>query len=404
MVLSKRSKYAFNPIDEDNELAAKIMKSGKKVMQLNRGDIAIYFPTPKYIKDAYIEAIRENKMGYTQSRGIPELIDAVIERYKRMFRIGLSEEDIVITEGVSEALYFLNASMLNPGNHAVVFKPYYTQYIPNIELSEGKAYHLDYDEKRGWDIDTDELDRHMKKMKERRGIKYIMITNPNNPTGTVLGRRTLEEVVELAKNHGLALVSDEIYDEIVFNGAKFTSVSQLAKGVPHVILNGASKNLDATGFRIGYMIVPGEDKESMELKRKFEDFATVRVSVNAPAQYAVAEAIRNVKEHKRAIGYMVGEIENRVNYAMKLLGENPYLTTVKPHGAYYIFPRIDLKSLNYKKDKEFVDDLLEKTLVQFTRGSGFGAQSHFRIVALPEKKVLGEAINRMNDFCRKRAR
>ncbi|MGI0141522.1 MAG: pyridoxal phosphate-dependent aminotransferase [Candidatus Micrarchaeales archaeon] len=404
MVLSERSKYAFNPIDEDNELAEKIIKSGKKVIQLNRGDIALYFPTPKYIKDAYIEAIRENKTFYTRSRGIPELIDAVIGRYKRMFNINLREEDIVTTEGVSEGLYFLNASLLNPGNHAIVFKPYYTQYIPNIELSGGKVYHLDYKEEMGWDIDTDELEDHIKRMKEKRGIKYIIITNPNNPTGTVLPRKTLKRVVDLANEHKLVLVSDEIYDEIVYNNAKFTSVAQLAKDMPHVILNGASKNLDATGFRIGFMIVPGEDKESMELKKKFEDFASVRVSVNAPAQYAVAEAIRNVKEHKKAVGGMVKEIESRVNFAIKLLNENPYLQAVRPNSAYYIFPRIDLKSLNYKRDKEFVDDLLEKKLVQITRGSGFGSQNHIRIVSLPSKQTLGEAINRLNEFCMKRAR
>ncbi len=404
MVLSERSKYAFNPIDEDNELAEKIIKSGKKVIQLNRGDIALYFPTPKYIKDAYIEAIRENKTFYTRSRGIPELIDAVIGRYKRMFNINLREEDIVTTEGVSEGLYFLNASLLNPGNHAIVFKPYYTQYIPNIELSGGKVYHLDYKEEMGWDIDTDELEDHIKRMKEKRGIKYIIITNPNNPTGTVLPRKTLKRVVDLANEHKLVLVSDEIYDEIVYNNAKFTSVAQLAKDMPHVILNGASKNLDATGFRIGFMIVPGEDKESMELKKKFEDFASVRVSVNAPAQYAVAEAIRNVKEHKKAVGGMVKEIESRVNFAIKLLNENPYLQAVRPNSAYYIFPRIDLKSLNYKRDKEFVDALLEKKLVQITRGSGFGSQNHIRIVSLPSKQTLGEAINRLNEFCMKRAR
>ncbi|MDE1856074.1 MAG: aminotransferase class I/II-fold pyridoxal phosphate-dependent enzyme, partial [Candidatus Micrarchaeota archaeon] len=164
MALSERSKYAFNPIDEDNELAEKIIRSGKKVIQLNRGDISLYFPTPKYIESAYVNAIKENKTSYTRSAGIPELIEAVIGRYKRMFKVSLREEDIITTQGVSEGLYFLNASLLNPGNHAIVFKPYYTQYIPNIELAEGKAYHLDYDEKRGWDIDTDELEDHIKRM------------------------------------------------------------------------------------------------------------------------------------------------------------------------------------------------------------------------------------------------
>ncbi|MDE1869422.1 MAG: pyridoxal phosphate-dependent aminotransferase [Candidatus Micrarchaeota archaeon] len=404
MVLSERSKYAFNPIDEDNEVAEKLVKSGKRVVALNRGDISLYFPTPKYIERAYINAIKSNKTSYTRSSGIHELIEAVQGRYKRMYKINLKEEDIITTQGVSEGLYFLNASLLNSGNHAIIFRPYYTQYIPSIELAEGRAYYLDYNEESGWDINTDELEEHIRRMKEKRGIKYIMITNPNNPTGTVLKRKTLEKIVDLANEHKLILVSDEIYDEIVYNNAKFTSVAQIAKGIPHIILNGASKNLDATGFRIGFMIVPGQDKTSMELKKKFADFASVRVSANGPAQWAVAEAMSNVKEHNKATKSMVKEIESRVNFAYKLLGENPYLQTVKPNSAYYIFPRIDLKSLNYNTDKEFVDDFLRQKLVQITRGSGFGAKSHIRIVSLPPKPILEKAILSLNEFCEKKAK
>jgi alanine-synthesizing transaminase len=401
-LLSERSRYAVNPLEEDDAIAEAMERKGKKIIRLNRGDPAVYFPTPKYIKEAYIEAIAENKTHYTETRGAKELVAAVMGRYRRMYGLDLEEEDIVITSGVSEALYMLSSALLDRDDRVIVFKPYYTQYIPYIGLAGGREYLLDYKENDGWGIDIDELNRHVRKLKHKARIKYMLLTNPNNPTGTVLGRKTLEGIVDLANEHDLLLVSDEIYDEIVFNGARFTSIAQLARGIPYVILNGASKNFDATGFRIGFAIVPGKDKLSRELKAKLADFASVRVSANAPAQYAVAEGMNNVVEHSRAIRYMVSEIEERTNFAVKLLDENKELTTVRPRGAYYIFPKIDLKRLRFKDDKEFVDSLLKGECVQITRGSGFGTPGHIRIVSLPPKEILEEAITRLNEFCRRK--
>ncbi|MCL5239097.1 MAG: pyridoxal phosphate-dependent aminotransferase [Candidatus Marsarchaeota archaeon] len=399
-ILSERSRYAVNPLEEDDAIAEALERKGREIIKLNRGDPAVYFPTPEYIKDAYIEAISDNKTHYTETRGAKELTAAIMGRYRRMYGLDLGEEDIVVTAGVSEALYMLNAALIDPKDRAIVFKPYYTQYIPYIGLAGGQEYLLDYKENDGWGIDVDELERHVKKLKHKARIRYVLLTNPNNPTGTVLNRKTLEGIVDLANEHKLILVSDEIYDEIVYNGAKFTSVAQLARGMPHVILNGASKNFDATGFRIGFAIVPEDDKVSLALKQKIADFASVRVSANAPAQYAVAEGMNNVTEHNRAIRKMVGEIEERVNFAVKLLGENRCLSTVRPRGAYYIFPKVDLKQLHFRNDKEFVDTLLKTKYVQLTRGSGFGTPGHIRIVSLPPKRVLGEAITKLNEFCR----
>lgn len=400
--LTERSRFAINPLEEDDAVAEALERKGKSIIKLNRGDPAVYFPTPAYIKEAYIDAIRENKTHYTETRGAKELVAAIMGRYRRMYGLDLEEEDIVVTAGVSEALYMLNSALVERKDRAIVFKPYYTQYIPYIGLAGGQEYLLDYKENEGWGIDVDELDRHVRKLKHKARIKYILLTNPNNPTGTVLNRKTLEGIVELANEHKLLLVSDEIYDEITFNGAKFTSIAQVAKGVPYMILNGASKNFDATGFRIGFAVVPGRDELSRKLKAKLADFASVRVSANAPAQYALAEGMNNVVEHNKAIHYMVGEIQNRVNFAVKLLAENKYLSTVRPRGAYYIFPKVDLKGLRFKNDKEFVDSLLKNKYVQITRGSGFGTPGHIRIVSLPKKETLKEAITRLNEFCRRK--
>lgn len=400
--LSAPSRYVYSAIREDDDLADELGRSGRKVIKLSSGDPPAYFPTPKYIIDAYVEALRSGKTSYSRSQGIPELADAIIDRYKHRYGIELEEQDVVVTSGVAEALTFLNSALLNVSDTAVILKPYYTQYPVAIRMFGGKFVLGRYDESNGWSIDLDGL---AKLLKERgRRMKYLLITNPNNPTGTVLSRKALNEVIEIANEHHILLISDEIYDEIVFGGTTLVSIGQLAKGMPHVILNGASKAFDATGFRIGYSLVPEKDSFSKELKRKLADYCRVRLCANTPAQYAIAEAMKNRVEHQTTIVEMVGGIERTVESAMKILNQNSYLKTVRPMGAFYIFPRIEMRALKFRDDKEFVESLLKEQFVQTTRGSGFGAPNHFRIVALAPPSVMSESIERVNEFCRQHAR
>ncbi len=403
--LSSRGRYAINALEEDDVLADKIIRSGRQVIKMNRGDPPAYFKTPEYIIDAYIEALKENRTGYSDATGIHELKEAVSARYKRLYGINFNPGKVTITQGVSEALLFLNSMLINSGDEAVIFRPYYTQYLPDLEFYGGKAILERYSEKDNWNVDLDGLEKSIKKsIKRKRKAKYLIITNPNNPTGTVLDLKVLKEIVELSKNYGMILVSDEIYDEIVYNGAAFTSISKIAKGVPHMILNGSSKVLDSTGFRIGYMIIPEEDKRSLEMNAEAKNLSRVRLSSNTPAQYAVAAGLRNVVAHQQAVRSMVNEIAGRVNFASRLINESKYMNTVKPSGAFYIFPKLDMKMLKIKDDKEFVDRLLEEECVQVTRGSGFGDPGHIRIVSLPPKEILETAIGRIEAFCKRHSR
>lgn len=404
-VLSASSKYVYSAIREEDDFADRLRKQGKSIIKLSSGDPALYYPTPKYIIDAYVEALTKGKTSYSRSQGVMELVDAVMERYRSRYGLSMTEHDVMVTSGVAEALTFLNSALLNPGDTALILKPFYTQYPVAIQMFGGKFLLGQYDELDEWSIDLDALAKLVKgKRAGSEKIKYLLITNPNNPTGTVLQRRALEEVVELANEHRILLVSDEIYDEIIFGGASFTSVSELAKGIPHVILNGASKAFDATGFRIGYVLVPEDDKKSDELKRKIADYCRVRLCANTPAQYAVASAMSNRAEHQKTVGQMIEAIEGIVETVMKLLGENPYLSVVRPSGAFYVFPRIDMRSLDFKNDREFVHALLEEKFIQTTRGSGFGAPNHFRIVALAPKDVMSDCIERINDFCKRNSK
>lgn len=406
-ILSRRSVFAKNSILEEERVVEELKRKGRKVLELNRGDPPAYFPTPKYIIDAYIKALRENHTGYSRAEGAFELVGAILKRHSRLYGMHAQEPDVIVTAGISEGLHFLNTALINDGDMAVIFSPYYNQYMSQLRMDGGTPILERYDESNSWNIDTDSVRRSLSRLRAQRRlhrVKYMIITNPNNPTGTVLKRSVLEELVDIANEHRVLLVSDEIYDEIIYNGASFTTIGKIAKGMPHVILNGASKDYDATGFRIGYALVPESDRLSEQLKAKLADLARVRLSVNTPAQYAVAEAMGNAKEHQRTLRKMVRSIERSVNYTTKRINENSFMETVRPNGAFYILPKVDLKALGFKDDHQFVDSLLKSTGVQLSRGSGFGAPSHIRIVSLPPKEILGYAMDKIDYFCRSSAK
>ena len=401
-LFSRRSRHVKNVILETERRASELKAKGMRVVKLNRGDPPHYFPTPKYIIDAYVDALRSGKTTYSRASGEKELKDAILSRYKYMYDVDAAEESVIVTAGVSEALLFLNNMLIDHGDRAVFFRPYYAQYSPRIRVEGGSVIEGAYDFDSGWSLNLESLEKKLKRA--RKGIKYMLLTNPNNPTGAVTERKELERLVQIANEHDIILVSDEIYDEIIYNGTEFTSLAQVAKGVPHIILNGISKNYLSTGLRVGFMLVPGEDKVSARLKQKLEEYALVRLCINTPSQHAAAGAIGNIREHTKAINALTREIEKRVNFATDMLMKNPSISVVRPKGSFYIFPKMDFKSLRFGSDKDFIDTMLEKHGIQLTRGSGFGEPSHFRIVALPPKETLEYAIGKINEECASRQR
>ncbi len=404
--LAERAKHAENALHEENRIAEQLERKGRRVIRLNQGDPPLYFPTPKYMIDAYVRALRQGRTSYSEFTGVGELREAIMRKYRRQ-GVPLNPEGVIVTAGVSGALRSLNEALISRGDRAILFRPYYTVYIPWLRMAGGYPIFENYNESDRWNIEIDHVTKSIKRLKQGnllKKVKYMLVTNPNNPTGTVLRRSILEEIVDIANENGILLVSDEIYDEIIYNDATFTSIGRLAKGMPHVILNGASKNYDATGFRIGFAAIPETDRRSMELRKAFANFASVRISNSTPAQYAYAAALSNAVEHKRELKRMVDGIEDRVNYAVKLLAENRHLETVEPNGAFYIFPRIRTDGLKIKDDRGFTTKLLKEECVQVVRGSGFGSPSHFRMIALPPKKELELAINRINRFCKRHSK
>ncbi len=400
MYASRRSSHLVNAVLEESGLAERLAAKGK-VISLNLGDPVAYFPTPRHIIRAHAAALREGKTSYSAPTGILELREAIADRYKRMYGADLSPGDVIVTQGVSEGLLFLNACMIDKGESALLFRPYFTPYLSYLRLFGGKEVTNYYNEENGWSIDTEHLGRELKRREKK--AKYLIITNPNNPTGTVLARNVLKEVVEIAKDNSLMLVSDEIYDELAF-GKRFASIARLAEGIPHIVLNGMSKAYASTGFRLGYMTIPNGDRHSEAVKKAISSLASARLSSNTPSQYAFAAAMNNTGEHRKAVEGMRKKIKERTEFAYRLISKSRYISAVRPEGAFYIFPRLHMDKLGIASDREFVHKLLEEEQVHVARGSGFGAEGHIRIVTLADKTVLKVAIERIEKFCERHSR
>ena len=396
--ISQAGSNIENPILEQGRIAREMERQGSKLIKINLGDPGMYFRMQKNIIWAYKKALDDGHTNYLEEQGLPELREAVSKRYRSLYGMEFSQDDVVITQGVSEALSFMNQSIIDDGDAAVIFRPFFTEYLTYLGLSGGVALLPALDEKNGWDINIGELEGVLKNHKGRKP-KYMLITNPNNPTGTVLSEKAMREAIEIAKDNGMFIVSDEVYDELLYSGARFTSVGNIAKGIPHMLLNGASKNYMATGLRTGFAIFPEQDAKTQALKAAFLGMAGARLSANTPSQYAMLEGLRNKGKHDEFMREKVEQIARQSELAAKLINETGFFTAVRPNSAFYLFARIHLDRLSIKDDKEFVELLLREQKVQLTRGSGFGMEGFIRIVTLPSEAVLAESIVRIKKFC-----
>lgn len=382
--LSERVARMESPIRDVEGKARELEKGGKKIYYLNIGDPDRYdFDAPEHVKRAYARAALKDKANYAQSEGVLELREEIGKRE----RVGA--EDVLVTSGVSEGALFLFAALLNPGDNLLMPSPSYTQYISMCSVLGGRNNF--YGCTGNWMPDLDKL---------RKGInartKGIMHINPNNPTGTVCGRKIVQELADIAGEYELPLISDEIYDRIVFEG-EAVSPSRLAKDIPLVTVNGFSKVYKCTGYRVGWLAF-----RNMEgIREGVARLCRLRLAMNTPAQKAMLAALRGPQGH---IKEMVDKLRRRRDIAWKRLNGIDGLSCVKPSGAFYAFPRIHSK--RWKTDKEFVYDLLGETGVLAVFGSGFSpvlAHQHFRITFLPQEKVLDEAMDRIGEFMAKRA-
>ena len=373
------------------------MKARKKIYYLNIGDPAAFdFPTPSHIKQALCKAVEDNENHYSPSDGLPDLRQAIADKEKRVNDVKITAEDILVTSGISEGIEMLLAALVEKGEEILFPGPTYPPYISYAKFFEGTPVSYETIEEEGWQPNIDDL-----RSKISDKTRALVITNPNNPTGSLYGRKMVRQMLDIAGEHKLLVISDEIYDRITYS-QDFASTAFLAKDIPVVGLNGFSKVYRMTGWRLGYMYFKAQNNQLTELKQTIEKECRIRICANTPVQKAGIAALNGPQDH---IKEYVAKLKQRGDYAWKRLNEIEGLSCAKPEGAFYVFPKIHEVGSRWKTDMDFVLHLLKETGVLTVNGSGFDTvygSGHFRIVFLPPIEMLEEAFNEMERFMKRK--
>jgi aspartate/methionine/tyrosine aminotransferase len=362
-------------------------KAGKKIIYLNIGDPVKYdFPTPDHIKRALIDAVSSNFNYYADSEGILELREAIVNKESQK-GLSVNVEDVLVTNGISEGLDMVAASIVEPNSEILMPGPYYPPYASYVKFYGGKPIEFKLTEDGAPDLDDI-------KSKITPKARALCIINPNNPTGEVFNSKNLKQLIDVAAEHDMYIICDEIYDKLVFD-REFTSIGKVAKDAPVILLNGFSKVYLMTGWRCGYICMNSDCQKLENIRNNIPKLARVRIATNLPVQKAAVAALQGPQEY---IAETVTKLKKRRDLVVKRLNEIDGISCKLPNGAFYTFPKI--LHNRWKDDKDFVLNLLDKTGILTVHGSGFGelGRGHFRIVYLPKEQVLEEAMDKLSDF------
>ncbi|MDH5754007.1 MAG: aminotransferase class I/II-fold pyridoxal phosphate-dependent enzyme [Candidatus Bathyarchaeota archaeon] len=376
--------------------AKQLAKTGKKIFYLNIGDpVAFDFDTPTHVKQALMKAVEEGANSYSPSEGLAELRQAISHKEKRVNDVDVPADDIIVTAGISEGIQMVMASLIDDGDEILLPGPTYPPYIAYAKFFGGKPVTYETVEENGWQPNIDDL--RSKISEKTRGIVVI---NPNNPCGALYEEKIVKQIIDLAGENEVPIISDEIYDQILYE-KRFVSTAHLAKDVPVIGLNGFSKAYLMTGWRLGYMYFHEQNNQLQELKQCILKEARIRLCANTPVQKAGAAALTGPQEHIRE---MMEKLRKRRDYAWKRLNEMEGISCAKPEAAFYVFPKIHGVGSRWRSDREFVLELLNETGVLFVYGSGFDTvygSGHFRGVFLPQLETLEQALNEVERFMEK---
>lgn len=374
--------------------ARRLEEEGYKILKLNIGNT---MPFGLHAPDEIVHDIIVNMQdaeGYSDSKGIFPARKAVMHYAQEKKIAGVTTDDIYLGNGVSELIVMSMQAMLNTGDEVLVPTPDYPLWTAAVNLSGGKAVHYLCDEKSGWLPDVADL-----KSKVTPKTKAIVVINPNNPTGALYPVDLLRQIVAVAQEHGLAVLSDEIYDKVLFDGAHHVSTASLADDILFVTYNGLSKAYRSPGYRAGWMIVSGHRAHAQDYMEGLDVLSSMRLCSNVPGQFAIQTALGGHQSIKDLVA-PGGRLREQRDLAYKLINEIPGVSCEKPSGAMYLFPRMDPKVHHIKDDMKFIFDLLRQEKVQVVQGTGFNwpHHDHFRIVFLPSVEDLKIAIARIAKF------
>jgi len=390
MKISKKVAGVEYAIRDLVSAAREVEQQGKKVEYLNIGDpVQFGFQPPDNVRQALIDAVKNGKNFYTQSEGLPELLNEIAKK-ENSKGLSIDAENILVTNGVSEGLDMVISSIVEDGDEVLLPGPYYPPYASYVRLHGGKPIEF------AVDLENSKPDVDDIKTKITSKTVAICLISPNNPTGLIFDKNSLKQIVDIANENNLYIICDEIYDKIIFD-QDFTGIGKVAGDSPVIILNGFSKVHLMSGWRIGYIAFNNSPQLDM-IRENLPKLARVRISSNLPVQYAALESLCGPQNY---ISEFVSELKKHRDYVVKRLNSMNNISCSNPQGAFYAFPKIENNPFN--NDKDFVLELLKQKGVLTVHGSGFGTKygsGHFRIVYLPKMEILESAMDKIEDFVR----
>ena len=374
--------------------ARQMEEDGQKIIKLNIGNLAVFgFDAPEEIQQDMIRNL-PNSAGYSDSKGIFGARKAVMHETQRQGIKGVGLEDIYLGNGASELIVMATNGLLDDGDELLLPAPDYPLWTAAVSLSGGTPVHYLCDEANGWMPDIDDI-----RKKITPHTKGIVVINPNNPTGVLYSNALLQEIIDLARENGLVIFADEVYDKVLYDGVKHTPIASLSHDVLTLTFNSLSKSYRSCGYRAGWLIVSGDKKPAADYIEGLNMLSNMRLCANVPGQWAIQTALGGYQSINDLVGEG-GRLRKQRDLAYELITAIPGVTCVKPHAALYLFPRLDPKVYPIKDDQQFFLEMLQETKVMLVQGTGFNWPNpdHFRVVFLPHEDELREAISRMAKF------
>lgn len=376
------------------EEASRMEANGIEILKLNIGNPAPFgFKAPDEIVVDMIYNLRSTE-GYSESKGLFAARKAIMQycQLKNIPNVGVN--DIYTGNGVSELITMSMQGLLDNGDEILVPMPDYPLWTASVTLAGGTAVHYMCDEKNGWNPDIDDI-----KKKVTPRTKGIVVINPNNPTGALYSKEILEQIVEVARQNDLILFADEIYDRLVMEGDEHIALASLAPDLLTLCFNGLSKSHKVAGYRVGWLCLAGDKSRAKGYIEGLNLLSTMRLCSNVPAQSIIQTALGGTQSGD-ALLHPGGRLYEQGEFVYNALNAIPGVTAVKPKAAFYIFPKIDTKKFNITDDVKFSLDLLRSKKILVTCGTGFNWKEpdHFRVVFLPEVRVLETAMESLADF------
>ncbi len=376
------------------DAAKKMEEDGHKIIKHNIGNLAVFgFDAPEEIQ---LDMIRNlpNSAGYSDSKGIFAARKAVMHETQKQGIKGVALDDIYLGNGASELIVMATNALLDTGDELLLPSPDYPLWTAAASLSGGTPEHYLCDEANGWMPDLDDI-----RAKITPRTKGIVVINPNNPTGALYSDALLKGIVAIAREHGLVIFADEVYDKVLYDGARHTAIGSLSEDVLTLTFNSLSKSYRSCGYRAGWLVVSGDKKPAKDYSEGLNMLSNMRLCANVPGQWAVQTALGGYQSINELVGEG-GRLRKQRDLAYELITAIPGVSCVKPQAALYMFPRLDPAVYPIEDDQQFFLELLQETKVMLVQGTGFNwaAPDHFRIVFLPHEDDLRDAIGRVARF------